>query len=347
MAMLFAYAELAASLFILLLAFQIWTRHYENKLARFYALFAGLSFLAAILTYSLRIAFTLELAADINRISGSLWAFIFALYLHFVLLFTRKERFFKNPFSLWLLYLPPVLISSLFLFTNLMYQRYEIQSIGIVSIPASLYLLFLLETALFCFLGIGFLANYSFVAPQKKERLQARLIAIGSIIPVIIGLINDMLLPIWLNVRLTPPSVIFDVAIMNLFIYLAMRNYSLFAISPSLAAETIIETMPDSLIVTDLDGQIIFVNDEAQKFFHVPKEEVAGHCIANLFKDKAKYEKLYIEVVNKKLVVELYEAEMINPLGEHIPALINARLLREKHIGETIGIVFVVRDIRG
>ena len=89
--MFFPYFELAASLFILLLAFEIWTRHHENRLARFYSIFALVSFFAAILTYSLRIAFTLEIARDINRLSATLWAFVFALYFHFVLLFTKKE----------------------------------------------------------------------------------------------------------------------------------------------------------------------------------------------------------------------------------------------------------------
>lgn len=345
--MLFAYAELAASLFILLLAFQIWTRHYENKLARFYALFAALAFLAAILTYSLRIAFTLELARDINRISATLWTFVFALYLHFVLLYTKKESFLKNPVSLWLIYLPPALIGSLFLFTNLMYQRYEILSIGIVSIPAPFYSLFALQTAIYCLGGVALLFGYSFSAPQKIERRQAAWLAIGSLLPLVVGVINDLILPIALNLRTTPPSVVFDVALMNLFIYIAMRKYSLFAISPSLAADTILETMPDSLLVTDLDGQVIFVNDEAEKFFHVPKEEVAGRCIAVLFKDKAKFDQLYNEVVGKKLVVALFAAELVDPLGERIPALINARLLREKIVGETLGIVWVIRDIRG
>ena len=80
MSILFPYFELAASLFILLLCFQIFTRHYENRVARFFAMFAMMAFLAAILEYSLRIAFTLELARDLNRIAASLWAFVFAMF---------------------------------------------------------------------------------------------------------------------------------------------------------------------------------------------------------------------------------------------------------------------------
>ncbi|MFA4844874.1 MAG: PAS domain-containing protein [Candidatus Margulisiibacteriota bacterium] len=347
MAILFPYFELAASLFILLLAFQIWTRHYGNRLARFYSLFGFLAFLAAILTYSLRIAFTLEFAADINRISATLWAFVFAMYFHFVLIFTKKERLLANPWSLVALYLPPSIIGALFLFTNWMYLRHEIVAIGIISQPAPLYTLFLLEAGLFCLGGACLLLNYGRRAVQPIVRTQAYIIAFGSIVPVVIGLITDMFLPLFLGQRIIPPTVVFDIAVMNFFIFITMRRYSLFAISPELAADAIIETMPDSLLVTDLTGRVIFLNEEARQFFHVPEEEIAGHCIADLFRNKDDFYRLYREVVEKRLVVERFEAELVNPLGERIPALINARIIRDRHLGETLGIVFVVRDVRG
>jgi len=345
--MFFPYFELAASLFILLLSFEIWTRHYENKLARFYAIFALVSFLAAILTYSLRIAFTLELARDINRLSASMWALAFALYFHFVLLFTKKDRFLKNPKVLAAIYAVPGLLAVLFLFTNLMYTRYEIVSIGIISQPAPLYFLFALETFVFCVGGAALLVRYALSTPQPTERTQAIIIAVGSIIPALVGLLNDQLLPIIAGGRVAPPSVIFDIALMNLFIFIAMRNYSLFSISPALAADTIIETMPDSLLVTDLGGRIIFLNELANKFFKVPEDQIAGHHIKDLFARKDDFYKLYTAVVKEKRTMERFRTDLVVPTGELFPSLINARLLNEKLTGVRMGIVFVVRDVRG
>jgi len=345
--MFFPYFELAASLFVLLFSYHIWTRHHENRAARFFSRFATVAFLACIFTYSFRIAFTLEIAQDINRIAATLIAFSFSIFAHFALIFARKETFLRKPIALPILYLPPAAIGLLFCFTNAMYLRHEIYNYGIASIPAPLYWLFIINSLVYASWGLFIFLSYSWAAPQKVEKEQALIIAVGSFIPVMVGLIFDEILPIIFQARLIPPTVVFDFAFMTFFIYLAMRKYSLFAISPALAADVIIEAMPDSLLVTDLDGQVMFVNDEAQKFFHVPKEVVAGHCIANLFKDKAKYDQLYDEVVNKKLVVELFEAELVDPLGERISALINARLLREKFIGSAMGIVFIVRDIRG
>ena len=246
-----------------------------------------------------------------------------------------------------MLYVPPLIVSFLFIFTNSMYLRHEIVSIGIISQPAALYSLFTIQTIFHTLWGIILMFSYAKTAPQNIERKQAFMIGLGSLIPVIIGVTADQILPLVLGFRPTVPTVVFDVALMNFFIYLAMRRYSLFAISPALAADTIIETMPDSLLVTDLEGRIIFLNEEATKFFRIPKEEIIGKPIQSLFKNPEKYQKLYQEVVNKKIVVERFEAELIDPLGEQIPSLINASFLREKIIGESLGVVFVIRDIRG
>ncbi len=345
--MLFPYCELAASLFILLLAFQIWTRHYENPLARFFALFALVAFGATILEYSYRIAFTLELARDLDRLATPLWSFVFPLFAHFAILYTKNENWLKRKAALVWLYLPAAVIAALTIFSNVMFTRYEIWSIGIVSIPSAWYALFLVNSFVYSVIPTYLLLQYAAKTHQKSESFAARLIAAGVALPFLVGLVTDEIIPILYGTRLTPPTAVFDLAVMNLSIYLAMRYYSLFAISPALAADTIIEVMPDSLLVTDLDGRIIFINEDARKFFHASQQTVAGHCIGDLFKQRAKYDQLIDEVVGKKLEVERFQAEMVDPLGETIPALINANLLREKIVGETLGIVFVVRDIRG
>ncbi len=347
MSILFPYFELAASLFILLLCFQIFTRHYENKAARFFALFALVAFLAAIFEYSLRMAFTLDFARDLNRIAASLWAFVFSMFAHFCFIFAKKERFLKNPFSRIFFYLPAIILTGLFCFTNLMYTRYEIWSIGIVSQPAPPYWFFAAHTVFYSLLGIAMLFWFGATTPQKIVRAQANLIAFGSLLPLVIGSLTDEFLPLILGIRTVIPTCVFSIALMNFFIYIAMRRYSLFAISPSLAADVIIATMPNALLATDIEGKIMFVNDEASRLFSVPAEELEGKELASLFKNREKYDQLYYEVVDGRKAILRFEAELLDPLGQFIPSLVNANLLKDKIVGDTIGIIFVVRDTRG
>lgn len=344
--MLFSYFELAASLFILLMAFNIFSRHYENASARIYARFALAGFLASLFEYSMRIGFTLDIARDINRISATFWALTFSMFAHFVLTFTKKESWLKNKLTYVLLYLPVVILGVLFFFTNSMYSIYEIWNIGIVSVPTYLYSLFALHTVFFVGLGIFFLLSYARKAPQKIEKKQALIIAIGSIIPTFVGFVTDEFLPIVQGGRMLWPTCVFDLAIMTFAIYYAMRKYSLFAISPALAARTVIETMPDSLIITDLSGRIILLNEDAHKFFHAPKHEILGKPISSLFNDKSKYQKLYSEVVDNNLEIKRFEAELCDPLGECIPGFINANKIHDA-LGATLGVVYIIRDSRG
>jgi PAS domain S-box-containing protein len=324
----------------------MFTRHYENAVARFFARFALVGFLASILEYSMRIAFTLELAQNINRLSASFWAFLFPMFAHFCLLFSKKDKFLENRFSLLILYLPASLLTLAFLFTNSMYQRYEIFHYGIASQPALLYWLFALNTFVYVYWGVMLLLGKSFTSPQATVRSQARLIAIGSAVPALVALVTDEAAPLLMGYRAYPPTCTFALATMIFFIFWAMRRYALFSISPALAADVIIETMPDSLLVTDLEGQVILLNEEAKKFFHVPTEDIVGKLACELFKDRSKYDKLYDEVVNQGQEIVRYPADLLNPRGEFFPCLINANKVCDA-LGATLGIVFVIRDIRG
>jgi len=345
--MLFPYIELFASLFILLLCFQIFTRHYESKVARSFALFLLVAFLATILEYSMRIAFTLEFAWALNRISASLWAFAFSLFASFAFIFTKKTKFMEKAWAPVFFYAPPVILSLLFLFTKIMYTRYEIWNIGIISQPSPWYWLFFAQTVFYPLLGVVLFFHYAFTSPQALERIQSMIIAIGSAIPLAIGGITDELLPLIQGKRTVFPTCVFDIAILSLFVYIAMRNYSLFAISPSIAADVIIETMPDSLLATDLESKILFINAGACRLLHSSQDEIIGKPLFAFFKDREKFDKLFVDVVKRNKEVLRYEADLKNSLGESIPALINANLLRDKIFGGTIGGIFIIRDIRG
>ena len=181
---------------------------------------------------------------------------------------------------------------------------------------------------------------------QIIVRSQALLIAAGSIFTAAVGVLTDEILPLLQGYRIFPPTCVIDIAIMIFFIYLAMRRYALFAISPALAADIIIETMPDSMVMTDLEGRVILVNEEAHKYFRAPKEKIVGSPIEELFQDKEKYTALYEKIVFKNKEILRYAVDLIDPLGETIPSLINANKVRDA-LGASMGVVYIIRDIRG
>ena len=342
----FPYLELLASLFILLFCFMIFSRHYENRAARVFGRLALLGFCIAISEYSTRIAFTLDLARGINHIGGALWVFLFPVFTHFCLVFAHKDQELKKPWMFWALYSPAIILAAIYLFTDLLYIRHDIYPFGIANQPSQLYWFFVANIVFYTCWGILAVLGHYRRSLQKTMRGQALLIILGAAIPTTIGLITDAILPLLYGYRPFPPFCVFSIAIMMGFIYLAMRRYALFAISPALAADVIIETMPDSLMVTDLEGRIILLNDEAHRFFKVPKEEILGRPMELLFEERDKYLKLYEEVVVDEKEIERFEANLIDPRGEKISCLINANKMRDA-LGATLGIVFIIRDING
>lgn len=342
----YPYFELAASLFILFLAFETISRHSQNKPGRYFAILAMIAFLSAISEYSVRIALTLDIARNIHRITGVLWSFLFPTFTLFCLTFANKKEILKNRLTYLLLYGPAVFVASLFFFTNLMTTRYEIWPIGIVYQPAPWYWIYLIHTFVYVGIGVGILYHKALTSKQDIIRKQAIIIATGSLIALLIGGINDEFIPLVFGQRFLWPTAIFVLALMNAFVYYGMRRYSLFAISPWRVTETIIENMPDSLIVTDLEGRITLLNEEAHKYFHVPKEEILGRNIKSLFHDKEKFNQLYQEVVEKSLEIERFEAKLLDPLGECLPSLINAAVFHDS-FGVALGIAFIIRDMGG
>lgn len=339
--MLFSYFELAASLFTLLLAFYIYNRHYANRVARFYGRLALVGFFASIFEYSLRIAFTFDIAIFINRISISFWAFLFAMFVHFALIFAKKDDALKNRAATMALYFPAAVFSVFFIFGNFMYTRYEIQPIGIVNQPSPYYWFFALYCLAYSAWGIYLFLSFARTAPQKTAKEQALLIGAGCLLAFFVGAVTDVLMPLLMGYRAIFPTIVFDVAFLNLVIFIAMRKYALFAITPALAADTIIRTMPDPMIVTDLEGNILLSNEEADRLLHCREEDIEGCNVANLFKDKEKYKKLYNEVVNQGKEIVKYEAEIVDPNGEVMRSLINANKLHDT-LGATLGIVFII-----
>ena len=100
------------------------------------------------------------------------------------------------------------------------------------------------------------------------------------------------------------------------------------------------------IFVTDLEGRIVLLNEEATKYFRAPQKEILGKNIQSLFEKKESYDRLYDEVVSKKLEIARYKTNLCNPLGECLPSFINANALREE-LGQLLGIIFIIRDIRG
>ena len=125
------------------------------------------------------------------------------------------------------------------------------------------------------------------------------------------------------------------------FFYL-ISKYKFLKISPVYAAETIISSMNESVIIADDEINISFMNENAKNTFAQNSDYYIGKSFAILFKNKNEINILLKQLI-KNNFIKNFETELLTSGNKIIPVLISAATINE--LGETIGFVFVVSDI--
>jgi PAS domain S-box-containing protein len=106
----------------------------------------------------------------------------------------------------------------------------------------------------------------------------------------------------------------------------------------------LVNTIPDVIVRTDLDGKIIFVNDYTLQMSGYPRQEVEGQNMLNFISpdDHSQVIQNILLMMNSKLGPKEYH--MIMKDGRIVPFEVNGEILRNQD-GTPFGMVNVCRDI--
>ena len=110
-------------------------------------------------------------------------------------------------------------------------------------------------------------------------------------------------------------------------------------------SEVILQNIADSVIVTDLQGQITSWNEGASKIFGFSAEEMLGETIAKVSKSKERGQvaSAQLEQVRKGVLFST-ECEGVRKDGEPVWLMLTTKLLKNSQ-GETVGMIGVGKDI--
>jgi PAS domain S-box-containing protein len=218
------------------------------------------------------------------------------------------------------------LISGVYLYPWGYYARY-----GPLSIP---FLIYFSAVMLFQ-LGLYWVEYAHAVSPIQKKRLKSFLIG--------------FLIAYTGSVDFLPAFgiAIYPIGYLSVFVFLivaarAIWKYHLVSITPAFAADRIIATMNDALLVLDQECVIRVVNKAACQLFNRPEKELVDRSIwtiASAFLPKQKLEKLL-----RMRAVQTYEVAHKSAQGEERLLEVCSCALRDKE-EEPVGIVCVARDI--
>jgi PAS domain S-box-containing protein len=171
---------------------------------------------------------------------------------------------------------------------------------------------------------------------------QAKIIFIFAVITFAGGLTTSIILPS-LNIHVIPNiSHIFALVWTAGAVY-AMVKYKFLTITPATAADNIISTMFDCLILLNMDGKIVTVNKAAENLSGYSAAELRGKPVSFLFKE----EELSSELLKKtsgEIHIKNKEIVFRDRGGKDIPMLFSNSILRDD-AGTEAGIVCVAKDI--
>ncbi|MBN2058312.1 MAG: PAS domain S-box protein [Candidatus Saganbacteria bacterium] len=173
---------------------------------------------------------------------------------------------------------------------------------------------------------------------------QANVLLVGVLVGMCIGLIGDVILPLlglW-NVTLVPIATIVYIA----FFGLAMFRYGLLSISPSTVANSVLNTMPNLLVVTDLDHNISMVNEFCLKVLGYQEKEIIGLPMKSLIagENSSLLCGLISQELSRKGFVKERRLQLKTRAGLDIPVSMDASRALDR-FGNQLGCVLIFRDV--
>jgi PAS domain S-box-containing protein len=263
--------------------------------------------------------------------------------LWFFLLFTQRNRVLKSKLLYFLMFIPALLLiykqwteSILIGHKKLPYGWTGVWSESVW--PTVFFVYYLV------YIGIGFYLLVDFwrktdVPIQKK---QARIIFLTGLVAFAIGSVIDNLFTV-LNIHFIPDMANATTLIWAFGLVFAIAKYKFLAITPEVAADKILTTMMDALILLDQKGNIATANEAAQNLLGYPEAELKDKSLSSLFA-KEDYQSAFLKRAIKGDMIKDLELAFRTKQGSFVPVTFSSSALRDEE-GVFVGTICVAHDI--
>lgn len=322
----------------LLLAGLAIARNPKGKASRLAALFALAIAYWALVKFSWRLTDDTTAALVLYKASAFGWCMLPSIFLHF------GARFVGAPG--WVVrvgkagHLVGLAFALLTLWPDLMVQGMTSTRVGLVFDPGPLYRVFrgYLDVVFLATIGLLVVARVQNWPAVRRSHID--FVLVGASLSLLLGTLMGWVLPRfgYPELEMAEGLSTINAAVMTY----AMIRHGLFAVSPEDAAETIITTMGDSLIVFDRNGLIAVTNPATSRLLGVEKAELLGAPVTRFV-----HSRFLAEGPRALKADEVREEEghYLPPEGEPIPVILSASAVISAGDAPT-GVVLVAKDIR-
>jgi PAS domain S-box-containing protein len=281
----------------------------------------------------------------VSTISSIGWCSFPTFSIWFFLIFTKKKRILKH----WIIYPLFFLIPLLFIYK----QWTGFLIVGIVTNPpvwsevwSKSIWKYLYDAYYISFILTGFYLCFDFMRKTQNisEKKQARIILITGMVSFVLGSTTDIVLPEF-NIHTLPPLAIVFILIWATGLTYAITKYGFMTITPAAAAEDILATMADSLILTNPDRDIIRVNQATLDLLGFKENELVGKPIDAILNARSLFRGEEFQKLIRDGQRRDYDMDYKTKSGELIPVSFSASVMYNKQ-KQLIGIVGVAKDLR-
>lgn len=329
---IYAFISLISSILCLFLGNFIYYKNPKNKLNQLTAL------MCIMLAYFLFVEFGYRQAETYTManmwISASfIGPLVVSLILHVVLLITKKSTLTKN--KLFLLYLPSLIISILNLNYNLYAGAVKEYWGWTYSITFNMPLFYLNNLWVIFLFSISIILSYRYyVESEGREKKLAKYMLSGLSITLLLGLITDIILPLF-SIRI--PELYYTASVIGiLFLCYGIIKYRIPQLTPSAAADEIVSTMSNFLILIDEKEIITSVNSAGLKLLGYKESELLGKNVNVIFPGNSDLFK-----INK--LTNDFEINIKNKEGKSVPVIMSITPII--HNSQKLGVLCTGNDI--
>ncbi len=276
------------------------------------------------------------------KISG-LWPIVPAILLHISLIFTGKKDLLKHKLTYFLIYAPALIIAFFAVDTNLLLEGIVKEYWGWTYVFPKNSLLFVIMGfwTLLCAILAGGICFLYYLKNENMKKLQTKYIIVGLYLPLMISMFSDVLLP---NMSIRIPETTMVMSTVGIgFISYGVWKYRFPALTAAVAADEIVSTMSNFLIMLDHDKNIVTINNATIELLGYTKQELIGKPIEYLFANQSQDNNKKLFNTNSESIIN-FETSLRSKYNEFIPVLLSKSVIKNEN-GNIIGIVCIGNNI--
>ena len=293
-----------------------------------------------------RVSPSMEIVQYIDRLLNFSWLATGVLLLHFVLIFTGRDKWSNRQYFLYL-YLPYFIILSLsvaqenytvleqydfwgWVRTDLNWIEYTQRAFIAIPVVITLVLLFI----------------HAYQNKNNRDvRLQSLLIATGILIPSIFGLYAQLFYPSVNGVEIPITSTF--MTFLSIAIIISLRNYHLFSLHESLNIQKTLEGLSGYVMILDENQRVIFKNKRIKKCFNPSKHPKKSYeKLDDYFPTRELGEKFIENVIQPTWdgeTISYFETQFMTHADNVVYVNISAELIKNNNVKQ--GIMIIATDV--